>query len=749
MQLKPSLVLKLCLFILTAGVFHLSANAQQKKRDSLEYLISIEKNDTSLIKLRNQRNRLLQLDSSIYYGVQNIEAAHQLKFYAGELEARQDLASDYIYKNEFELAKEQLEYLKKFIQPTEDSIDLSLLYSSYGMMYGMQSMYDSSIYYYEKSIGISERNNLRILGSDYSNISIGYQQTGNYSMALEYQQKGLKLAQEQKNENSQAYVLLNMAITYENIGDTAKAEDHYLQSLDLALKLDLKSVETYAYSNLSNLYIDQKKWDKAYDAAMKSINTSGGDLGIRAASYSKAVTALAYTGKYDEAIAMGQKAILYADSSKQSLNICQANSSVGLIYYLQEKYKQAIPYYEKVAEVLKELNIYDKGISNAYKHLSVCYENTGNYAKALANYKIGAEMYDSVTRKDNIRKTTELSMNFDFEKKQQAIAEISRKESERAAIRQYVLLAGLVFVLILGVISYIGYRNKQRANKQLSSQKKQIESTLAELKATQAQLIQSEKMASLGELTAGIAHEIQNPLNFVNNFSELNTELVDELKTELSKGNMQLANEIVVDIKDNSQKINHHGKRADAIVKGMLQHSRSSTGKMELTDINALSDEYLRLSYHGLRAKDKSFNANFTTDFDSSIGKINIVPQDIGRVLLNISNNAFFAVREKQQLNENGYVPTVTVSTKKVNNNVRISIRDNGNGIPDNIKDKIFQPFFTTKPTGSGTGLGLSTSYDIVNAHGGTITVHSLSEATEPEGNEGTGTEFIIELPIS
>jgi signal transduction histidine kinase len=267
---------------------------------------------------------------------------------------------------------------------------------------------------------------------------------------------------------------------------------------------------------------------------------------------------------------------------------------------------------------------------------------------------------------------------------------------------------------------------------------KQVDSTLNELQATQKQLVQSEKMASLGELTAGIAHEIQNPLNFVNNFSDVNKELLIEMKDEMNKGNFDDAKAIADDVIENSEKINHHGKRAGDIVKGMLQHSRKSTGQKEPTDINALADEYLRLSYHGLRAKEKEFNANMQTDYDENIGKINIIPQDIGRVLLNLYNNAFYAVNEQKSQNLISYEPTVSVTTKKSDNHVIITVSDNGNGIPQNIVDKIFQPFFTTKPTGSGTGLGLSLSYDIVKAHGGEVKV---------ESEESKGSEFIVQLP--
>ncbi len=274
---------------------------------------------------------------------------------------------------------------------------------------------------------------------------------------------------------------------------------------------------------------------------------------------------------------------------------------------------------------------------------------------------------------------------------------------------------------------------------ELKSAYENLETAHEELKSTQKQLIQSEKMASLGELTAGIAHEIQNPLNFVNNFSDLNKELLEELKEEVDNENIEEVKSIADDVIDNEQKINHHGKRAEAIVKGMLLHSRGSSGQKEPTDINALCDEYLRLSYHGFRAKDKSFNADYKLEIDGSIPKIEVVPQDIGRILLNLINNAFYAVNEKLKQNVNEFKPLVVVSTKLLGNKVEIRVQDNGNGIPDSVKEKIFQPFFTTKPTGQGTGLGLSLSYDIVKAHDGDLKV---------ESTEGEGTEFIIRIPI-
>ena len=317
----------------------------------------------------------------------------------------------------------------------------------------------------------------------------------------------------------------------------------------------------------------------------------------------------------------------------------------------------------------------------------------------------------------------------------------------------------------------------QKKSAAIEESNKTLTQTLTDLKAAQALLIQSEKMASLGELTAGIAHEIQNPLNFVNNFSEVSTELVDEMNSEIARGNKQLATgnveqatinlqyatEIANDLKQNLEKINHHGKRAGDIVKGMLQHSRSSSGVKEPTDINALCDEYLRLSYHGLRAKDKSFNAMMITEYDETISNINIIPQDMGRVILNLINNAFYAASLPLQgggVNPDyKHVPTVWVSSKKIGDKVLISVKDNGPGIPQEIVDKIFQPFFTTKPTGQGTGLGLSLSYDIVKAHGGEIKVEtkhieglpadlSVRNEVKAEASAQAGSEFIIVLPV-
>jgi signal transduction histidine kinase len=399
---------------------------------------------------------------------------------------------------------------------------------------------------------------------------------------------------------------------------------------------------------------------------------------------------------------------------------------IATVYQDIGKIDSSIYYASKTLSEFLSLQ-YPEGKFLAASLLADNYQTYRESDSALKYLRLSLLFKDSLYSQEKIKAFQNIFFNEQM--RQQELQQQRTKFANRT--RTYIFIGGL---LVLAVTAGLLFRN----NLQKQNAKRKIEQAYDELKSTQSQLIQSEKMASLGELTAGIAHEIQNPLNFVNNFSEVNNELISELVNEVDRGNIDEVKLIASDIKENSEKINHHGKRADAIVKGMLQHSRSSSGQKEPTDINALCDEYLRLAYHGLRAKDKSFNAKFETNFDSNIGKINIIPQDIGRVILNLINNAFYAVDEKRRQMSNGFKPAVTVSTKKINGKIEIRVADNGNGIPKKILDKIFQPFFTTKPTGQGTGLGLSLSYDIVKAHGGELKVQT---------KEGEGSEFAIFLP--
>ncbi len=400
----------------------------------------------------------------------------------------------------------------------------------------------------------------------------------------------------------------------------------------------------------------------------------------------------------------------------------------ALLRAKQNNIQEAIKFMEKDIIRLNNNRLY---ILRDLRLMSKWFHEINQPAQEADTYRRFISLQDSLLADQSQFRTLSFEAEQEMDAKEFSISRLQSDNKISALTRNFSIgMAILLLVLAAGI--YQRFRFKHRANQAL-------EIALADLKTTQAQLVQSEKMASLGELTAGIAHEIQNPLNFVNNFSEINTELIDELDQLSVKGDIEGIREIVKNIKENEEKINHHGKRADSIVKGMLQHSRSSNGVKEPTDINALCDEYLRLSYHGLRAKDKTFNATMKTDYDSSIGPVNIISQDIGRVILNLLTNAFYVVDEKRKMNIAGYEPTVSIVTKKLNNKVEIRVSDNGNGIPAKLMDKIFQPFFTTKPTGQGTGLGLSLSYDIITkTHNGELKVQT---------KEGEGTTITICLP--
>jgi signal transduction histidine kinase len=585
---------------------------------------------------------------------------------------------------------------------------------------------------------------------------------GNTGETLKFFYAALKIYEELKDNKQIANCLSAIGLTYYQAEDYEQSLIAYTGALNKYKEMNTEIGSEQCYIYIANIYNVQKKYREAlnYDSTGLKISIAEGNKLGQAWAYSCMGDILFQQidlSQSNKSNNQQTKSLMEAlKNYEQSLNnyrdvgdgggMGDTYERVSEVDIRLHKFSEAKKYADSALLIAKKINAKDN-LEKSYQVLAKVDSAQGNYKQAYEHYKLHILYRDSIINEEAKRKSLQTSMQYDFDKKESiAKAEQDKKDAEAKRIKnqQYFAIAALgvlgLAVLIIALIQFRNNKQKQKANLLITRQKQKVEATLTELKSTQAQLIQSEKMASLGELTAGIAHEIQNPLNFVNNFSEVNTELIDELKEERKKEIRDFKNEddILNDIKENEQKINHHGKRADAIVKGMLQHSRSSTGVKEPTNINALADEYLRLSYHGLRAKDKSFNANFKTDFDESIGNINIVPQDIGRVLLNLYNNAFYAVTEKAKQKTNGYEPTISVSSKKVNNRVELTVKDNGNGIPQKVVDKIFQPFFTTKPTGEGTGLGLSLSYDIVKAHGGELKV---------ETKEGEGSRFIIDLP--
>ncbi len=437
--------------------------------------------------------------------------------------------------------------------------------------------------------------------------------------------------------------------------------------------------------------------------------------------------------KYDSALIYLTRSVDLLTKEQNLKDATDAYNHIASIYQIKGLPDSAV-YYLKKSLDQAETNKFIKEAMEASFHLARVYE-TLQADSALYYYKEGLLMKDSVYSGEKQRRI----LYTQFTEKLRVREIENERIKNRNRVKISALLALLTVLLISGFMLWRNNQIKQDKNRLLVKKNKEIEETLKKLQSTQTQLIQAEKMASLGELTAGIAHEIQNPLNFVNNFAEVNAELADELLEAAQKEQLDEVKNLAQDIKQNQEKIALHGRRADTIVKNMLQHSRSNTGAKEPTDINALCEEYMRISYHGLRAKDTSFYAKYRVELDPAVGLIPLNAQDIGRVILNLLNNAFYAVNQKAKQHIGGYEPQVIIRTLRNPEQVIIRVEDNGGGIPEELKAKIFQPFFTTKPTGEGTGLGLSLAYDIVTkGHGGELNV---------ETEKGAGTTFIISLP--
>ncbi len=630
-----------------------------------------------------------------------------------------------------------IDSLKTFLNSASDTLKVKTLIDI-GDIYEEQDNKEQALSNYFEALKTAEViQNKEWLFQSLIAVAHFYENLRQHNVALEYALKAQKIAEEQNNKQNlyDIYDLLG-GLIYFNENNFTKAFEYGEKMMRIAEAIKDKSKILYMLGWFGDTYRIAQNADSAILMYSKKMQLSQ-ELGDKKQfAYSLQGIALAYTIKkdYEKAIDFYLQAIKIGESE----HFATGNFTLNLsqVYFDLSNYEKALFYAESA------LNSY-KGSAYIqmmlYNELSEIYAAKGDYKQAYFNRLNSAALKDSLKFAETRNKIDSIQVTYKTEKQNKEIDFLNKQNELQAQIRN-ALIAGVVLIIIIALLIANKYRQKKQSELTLNIKNNELTLTLSELKAAQSQLIQAEKMASLGELTAGIAHEIQNPLNFVNNFSEVNKEMIVELKDEIEKGNYDEVKIIANDIEANEEKINHHGKRADAIVKGMLQHSRSSTGKKELTDINALCDEYLRLSYHGLRAKDKNFNANFKTDFDESIGNINIIPQDIGRVILNLINNSFYAVAERKKQQPQNYEPSVLVSTKKANDKIEITVADNGNGIPQNIVDKIFQPFFTTKPTGQGTGLGLSMSYDIIKAHGGEIKV---------ETKEGAGTAFIILLPFS
>ncbi|MBD0849283.1 ATP-binding protein [Maribacter arenosus] len=597
---------------------------------------------------------------------------------------------------------------------------------------------------------ITQNENENTYGLIIASMAQGYSGAGRYALAIEYYLKSIAIFEQNGDVTMLADAYESIGTSYRNLVMYDKAAAIYEKLIPLLMqqKDSTNIFNVYNQASFSNYYI--KKYDKAREYMVLSLEEPNEQTRnyYLARQNSLEGQILKDKQQFSAAIPYFQKALAsYIDLGKKNGNPFMAMYTAEC-YQEMGDYKKALEHALLALQMEKDTNLpRTKVESELSLMLSEIYEKLGQKDKAFQYLKRYEEIRAENDKLDAANRLADAEIRDILEKSQRKI-DAAEQESLMAdqankvqKIWIFSIAGALLSALLLSFILFRNNKNKQKANKVLSEQKEEIQTTLKQLEATQSQLIQSEKMASLGELTAGIAHEIQNPLNFVNNFSEVSNELIDEMNEEIEKGDYKETKAIAKDVKQNLEKILHHGKRADAIVKGMLQHSRSSSGVKEPTDINALADEYLRLAYHGLRAKDKGFNATMNTDFDDTIGKIKVVPQDIGRVILNLITNAFYVVDEKKKSGIESYEPTVSIRSKKKDGKVEISVKDNGNGIPQNVLDKIFQPFFTTKPTGQGTGLGLSMSYDIITkGHGGELKV---------ETKEGEGTIFIIELPMA
>jgi two-component system NtrC family sensor kinase len=624
------------------------------------------------------------------------------------------------------------------------------------------SQHNAALTYLNNAMQMFEQlNDLRGQSDVYEYYGIIHRSVSDYKSSLDALYKALELRKQTSYKEGESLSLYHLGVTYRYLGNLDQALEYFLQSLAIARQINAWIAESYSLNNLGSIYMELNDHDNAlhYFKESLAIRRNSGDKWGEAGCLDNIGLIYFEMGNYEEAINSCSEGLDISEKTGDKKGQGNGLFHLGKIYGQLKNFNKTVNYYKQSLEIRRQCSD-KKGEAEVLLFLAELSLLENYYIEhSIDPYNllnIALKLGEDIKSLDLLSKIHQgfYRVSKHFDRHQQALEHLEKnlaleKEIHSATIQQKVLNLEIehrvesskreMEIYRLRNIELVAlYEESSRQKEEIEVQKKNLEQTLVELKLAQAQLIQSEKMASLGELTAGIAHEIQNPLNFVNNFSEVNKEMIAEADEEIDKGNYDEVKNILNDIKDNSEKINHHGKRADAIVKGMLQHSRQTSGTKEPTDINALCDEYLRLSYHGLRAKDKEFNATMKTDFEESIGNINIIPQDIGRVLLNLYNNAFYAVNEKKKAADKNYQPTVIVQTKKINDKVEIKVTDNGNGIPQNIVDKIFQPFFTTKPTGEGTGLGLSLSYDIVKTHNGEIKV---------ESQEREGSKFTILLP--
>lgn len=713
---------KLCIIIsFFLELITMTAHSQSDslKIDSLKKVLITQKEDTNKINILNQLARQLmnvekedERNQCRQYASQALELATRVGFLRGKATALQLLGFLLELEDRFDEARENYNEVLSICKKLEDKKGEADIYGSFASSYNGEGNAPEAIANEYKALKIYEE-----LG-DNENVPITYIGLATHYIEQKDYEKAARLLDDALPAINKLGYKEGIAIVQSMYAEIDYAKGNFISSLrrdSIAIALYLQANSLFnqggVFFNMADNYerigdITKNKNDAAanYRMALNKLNAA------------TAVYKITKTSQF-----------LFKGFTKMGSLYIKLRDLDSARYYLNKSFG----YHSSLNNQVKK--IYNENLLELYLALSKLDSASGNLAGAYMNYKQYSFYKDSIESREKIKQQQQLFMQYEFDKKEAASKSEQEKKDIQAKRIRYIQYGAIAAVLVLAIFFYLISRQRKKS-------KIEIEKAYSRLKETQQQLIQNEKMASLGELTSGIAHEIQNPLNFVNNFSEVNTELIEEMKEELKAGKTDDAIRLADNIRSNNDKIAFHGKRADSIVKGMLQHSRSGSGQKEATDINNLADECLRLSYHGMRAKDKSFNAKTDTSFDDSLPKVNIISQDIGRVLLNLFTNSFYSVIQKKKQVGEGYTSVVSVSTAKMGNMVKIVVKDNGNGIPQKVIDKIFQPFFTTKPTGEGTGLGLSMSYDIITkGHNGEL---------KADSREGEFAAFTILLPV-
>ncbi|SHL59879.1 ATP-binding protein [Hymenobacter psychrotolerans] len=640
--------------------------------------------------------------------------------------------------------------------PDTAGIGRSLLWLS--ILHRRLAAYDSARLYTKQARELFERSHdHRREARACLELSLIDLQQSNLTAALAWALRGLPLAEKSADLPTQTQLRATLGSIYWKIGDYEGARLVLTKALEDGRRLGDQQVVAAVLNSLGSTYQQQQNWPQALYYFRRAVAASRrmGDTQNQLVNEIGMAEVYSQQGNAARALRHGQRARKLVRETQDGFNLPTVEILLARAHLLLRQPDSAIALARHGMQLSQQTRS-NGNLNDATEILAQAYAAAGNYPEAYRYQRLFAAYQDTLAGQATQRKTSALRYGYELDRKQSEIEllnknrQLQAQKSARQRQQVYALWAGLAGAVLLAGLLWRNAYIKQRANRhlneknaQIARQRDDLTRTLAELKATQNQLIQREKMASLGELTAGIAHEIQNPLNFVNNFSEVSTELVEEFMDgpwqQLPEAEKAYATELLDTLTQNLQKITQHGQRADSIVKGMLQHSHASAGHREPTDLNVLVAEHLSMAYQSFRARHKSFSALMVSDLDALLPKVAVVPQDIGRVVLNLCTNSFYAQQQRQALGQPGYIPELRIHTKLLSHEVRIRVQDNGIGMSEEVQQKIFQPFFTTKPPGEGTGLGLSLSYDIiVKGHNGTFTVTS---------QEGQGTEVTICLP--